>query len=107
MSLINTLTKYLKRFLRPRLQDTDFSTFVPSAPLTRKQLLIEECKKQGVSIYIDDPSEQSAIFRGIASEVEIECRLNAKKTIDLSKRTNNISLLTFIVATITLISSFL
>ena len=43
MSLINTLTKYLKRFLSPRLQDTDFSTFVPAVPLTRKQQLIEEC----------------------------------------------------------------
>jgi hypothetical protein len=107
-----------KRIVRSHKVNTDFSALLPVVPRTRKQLLIEECNKQDVSIYIDDSSEQStgayANLRAVASEAELESRLNAKNAITLSKRANDhskranfISLLSFIVATIALIKSFL
>ena len=111
--------KYIKRILQRRKKaNSDFSVFVSAIPLTRKQLLLEECKNQDVSIYIDDPMEQSAgayaIFRGVASEAELECRLNAKKAMILFKRANVIefatftaSVIPFIVTTIALIKPFL
>lgn len=105
MCLINTLTNYLKRFLGARLQDTDFSTFVPAVPLTRKQQLIEECQKQNVSIYIDDLFERSAIFRSVASEAELERRLNTKKAIALSERANTLSRCANFIALLALIAS--
>lgn len=114
MSLINTPTKYLKRFLSTRLQDTDFSTFVPAVPLTHKQQLIEECQKQDVSIYIDGPFERSTIFRSVASEAELERRLNTRKAIALSERAHTLSgcaniieLLAFIVSAIPFVKRFL
>lgn len=114
MSLINTPTKYLKRFLGTRLQDTDFSTFVPAVPPTRKQQLIEKCQKQNVPISIDDPLERSAIFRSVASEAELERRLNAKEVAALSeranthsKRANVIALLAFIVSAFPFVTPFL
>lgn len=90
---------------------SDFSAFVSAVPLTRKQLLIEECEKQGVSMCIDDPSEQSAgvyaIMRGVASEAELEHRLNAKRAISLSRRTNVIAFFVLIVSAIDLVKPFL
>jgi hypothetical protein len=92
-------------------KDSDFSAFVSAVPLTRKQLLIEECKKHDVSIYIDDPSEQSAgdyaIFRGVVSEDELEFRLNPKRAISLSRRANVIAFFALIVSVIALVKSFL
>jgi tRNA threonylcarbamoyladenosine modification (KEOPS) complex Pcc1 subunit len=114
------LNKFINRIFKAKAakKDSDFSAFLLAVPLTRRQLLIEKCNKQDVSIYIDDPSEQSAgvyaNLRAVASEAELESRLNAKNAItlsiranDLSKRANVISLLAFIVATIALIKTFL
>lgn len=108
--------KYLNRIFKAKaaeygVKGSDFSSFLPAVPLTREQCLIEECKKQGVSIYIDDTSEQSAgayaIFRGVASQVELERRLNAKKQITHSMYANVIEFFLLIVTTITLAKSFL
>ena len=108
--------EYIKRIFKAEAakKDSDFYTFVPATPLTRRQQLIEECKKQDVSTCIDDPTERSAIFQGDASEAEIERRLNAKKAIDLSKhandlskRANGIALFALIVSAIALIKSFI
>jgi len=109
--------KYIKQILqrrgilRRKKANSDFSAFVSAIPLTRKQLLIEECEKQDVSIYIEEPSEQSSgvysIFRGIASEAELERRLNAKKAIAFSKRANVIAFLIFIVSAVDLVKPFL
>ncbi len=97
--------------VRRKKSNSDFSSFVLTTPLTRKQLLIEECVKQDVSINIDDPSEQSSgpysIFSCIASEAELERRLNAKKETILSKRANVIALLALIVSTVALVKPFL
>jgi hypothetical protein len=47
--------------------------------ITPKQELIEKCKKYGVYIYEDDKMEnESSPFRGVASQVELQKRLNAK-----------------------------
>ncbi|MEQ1838241.1 MAG: hypothetical protein ABL858_07905 [Candidatus Nitrotoga sp.] len=98
LNLINTLTKYFKRIRSQKLQDTelqdtDFSSFLPDTP--PKQQLIEECQKLGVSIYIDDPSEQSAgVYanqRAVASEAELERRLNAKKAIMNAEKATKLS----------------
>lgn len=92
-------------------KDFDFSAFVPATPLTRKQLLIEECKKQDVPICVDDPLEQSAgdyaIFRSVASEAELERRLNAQKTFTFSAQANVIALLALIVSALAFAKSFL
>lgn len=110
------LNECIKRIFKAKSvkKDSDFSTFVPVVPLTCKQLLIEECKKQDVSTCIDDPTERSAIFQGDASEAELERRLNAKKAIDLSKhandlskRANGIALFSLVASAIALIKSFL
>lgn len=72
---------------------------------------MEECKKNDVSIYIDNPSEQSsgiyAELRGVVSEAELERRLNAKKAVNQSKRANVISAIAFIVSLVALLKSFL
>lgn len=98
-------------FFRPKSKDTDFSAFMSGIPQTRKQRLIEECKRQDVSIYIDDPTEQSAgiyaELRGVVSEAELERRLNAKKAIALSKRTNVIAYFSLFVSAIALAKPFL
>ena len=107
------LYKFINRIFNAKAakKDSDFSTFVSAVPLTRKQLLIEECKKHDVAIYIDDPSEQSAgvyaIFRGVVSEAELEVRLNPKRSFSLSRRTNVIALFVLLVSAIALFKSFL
>lgn len=91
--------------------DQDFSKYFGETPKTRKQQLLEECKKNDVSIYIDNPSEQSsgiyAELRGVVSEAELERRLNAKKAVNQSKRANVISAIAFIVSLVALLKSFL
>lgn len=87
--------KFIKRLFEAKVasKDFDFSTFVPATPLTGKQRLIEECNKRDVSIYTDDPTElPTSIFRSVASEAELERRLNAEKAIAHSKRANVIAL---------------
>ncbi len=97
--------------LRPISKETDFSSFTSGIQLTRKQRLIEECRKQDVSIHIDDPAEQSvgiyAELRGVVSEAELDRRLNTKKATTLSNRANNIALLAFVVSVIALARFFL
>ncbi|WP_225580787.1 hypothetical protein, partial [Pseudomonas sp. PDM16] len=71
---------------RPKDKATDWDKFLgPASPETRKQRLIQECKKHDVSIYTDDESESSsgvyAELRGVASEAELERRLLTKKSV--------------------------
>jgi hypothetical protein len=117
MNLISTLKKYLKNFFIRKLQDEDFSSFTSNISPTRKQFYLEECKKQNVSIYIDDSAEQStgiyANLRAVASEAELECRLNAKeaiinakKAISHSKLANVIALFALILSVIDLVKDY-
>lgn len=105
--------EYIKRIFKAKAAEdgSDFSSFITGIPLTPKQQRIEECKNLDVSIYIDDPSEQSAgvnaNLRAVASEAEIERRLNAAKATQLSKWAIIISLLAFIESTIAFVKSFI
>lgn len=95
--------KFIKQVLNEKCyfiskpKDTDFSKFLPSSHPSRKQLLIDECERQNISIYVDDSSEQSAgiyaKFRGVASEAELDRRLIAKNTATLGRHTYIISIL--------------
>jgi hypothetical protein len=101
----------LKQLFSRKQGDQDFSKYLGEVPQTRKQRLLEECKKNDVSIYIDNPSEQSsgiyAEFRGVISEAELEQRLNAKKAVDQSNRANFIAAIALIVSVVALVKSFL
>ena len=75
----NMLKKWLSK---NNTKSEDFSNFFGDVKLTKKEYLIEQCKKNNVSIHIDDASETStgvyAELRGVASEAELENRLNSK-----------------------------
>lgn len=102
-NFIKRIFKVRKLFSK-KPESTDFSSFFPCEPLTRKQRLIEECERLDVSIYIDDPLEQSAgiyaIFRHCASEAELDHRLNAKKRTAIYVQKNVIALFGLIVSII-------
>ena len=89
---------------------TDYSAFLSGMPSTHKQQLIDECKKRDVSIYIDNPSEHSrsvyAIFRGVASEAELDHRLNNKNGTIHSKRANIIAILALLVSIVSCVKLF-
>lgn len=106
----NKLTNYLFK-TRSANKEFDFSSFLPDTPQTHKQQLLEECIKRGISIYVDNPLEQSSgaysIFRNPASEAELEYRLSTKKAIALSERANIIALLALIASALPLIRPFL
>lgn len=92
---------------RRKRNDQDWSKFFGDLPpQTRKQRLIEECKRQNVSIHIDDPAESSsgiyAELRGVASEAELERRLVAKLAIKQSSRANWIAGAALLVSLISL-----
>lgn len=101
----------MKRFFTRKQDDQDFSKYFCEVPQTRKKRLLEECKKNDVSIYIDNSSETSssiyAEFRGVVSEAELERRLNAKKAVHQSSRANFIAALALIVSVVALTKSFL
>ena len=82
----------IKQLFTRKQNHTDFSTYLEKSPQTRKQLLLKECDKNNVSIHVDDSSETSsgifADLRSVASEAELERRLNAKTAIIQSKRAN-------------------
>lgn len=91
MSTFERIIRAFINALRRNIVSTDKYNFEQFSPqkLTTKEHLIQECKKLGVSIYIDDHMEQTKgiyarIFRSVASETELEQRLNAKKTIILA-----------------------
>ena len=78
----------------------DFSSYSKGEP-SRKRLLIERCNKLGVGIYVDDSSENSSgvysEFRGVASEAELERRLNARRSVAIAGRASIVSLLALLV----------
>ncbi|PIX04716.1 MAG: hypothetical protein COZ77_05065 [Gallionellales bacterium CG_4_8_14_3_um_filter_54_18] len=101
----------LKRLFARKQNDHDFSKYFGEVPQTRKQRLLEECRKNDVSIYIDNSSEHSSGFyadlRAVVSEAELESRLNAKKAVGQSSRANFIAAIALIVSVVALVKSFL
>lgn len=106
-----TVILLMRRLFRQNSKNEDFSAFLDDAKKSTKQVLIEKCRRNNISIYVDDTSETSsgiyALLRGMASEAELERRLNAKKALGLASRTNTVAILTFMVQFTTLVKSFL
>lgn len=100
----------MKHLFARKQGDEDFSKFLGEQPQTRKQRLLLECEKHGISICRDDPTEQSASvyaeLRATASEVELEQRLNARKAVSQAKCANAIAVIALIVSVVALIKSF-
>lgn len=69
----------LKRLLTQKQSNQDFSKYLGEVPQTRKQRLLEDCKKNDVSIYIDNQSEQSsgnsAELRGVGKLLAVGSRM--------------------------------
>jgi len=102
----------MERLFRPKPKDEDFSAFLGDVQIpAKKQVVLEECKKHNVSPYVDDASETSsgvyAQLRGVASEAELERRLDAKKALGLASRANTIAILAFLVSVAAFVKSFL
>ena len=101
----------LKKWLsKNNTKSEDFSNFFGDVKLTKKEYLIEQCKKNNVSIHIDDASETStgvyAELRGVASEAELENRLNSKTALSKAKLANMIAIFALIVSVLALIMSY-
>ena len=98
-----------KLFHRASKSD-DFTDYLDTPPISRKEDLLRNCQKLDVSIYIDDASETSegvyASMRGVASEAELERRLNAKKTVLQASSANRIAIFALIVAIAAFVRSF-
>ena len=89
----------------------DFSSYVGKAQVrSNKERLLGECKRLGVAPYVDDPSESSsgiyAQLRGVASEAELERRLNAARASKLARYANIIAVLALLVSIVALLKSF-
>ena len=101
----------LKQLFARKQNDQYFSKYLGEVPQTRKQRLLEECRKNDVSICIDNSSEQSSgiysELRAVVSEAELERRLNAKKAVVQSSRANFIAAIAFIVSVVALVKSFI
>ena len=92
-------------------KDEDFSKFLGETAKTRKESLLEKCSKHDVSIYINDAAEPSsgvyAGLRAVASEAELERRLNSKLAVGIAGRANMIALFALFASVIALVRSFL
>lgn len=98
----------MKRLFKNKPDHENFVAFFGDAPIpTKKKALLEQCLRYDVSPYIDDVSEASsgifAQLRGVASEAELERRLNAKKALGVASRANIFALLAFIASVATLV----
>lgn len=91
--------------------ETDFSDYLPDDISTSKQKLLKICNKYKVPIYIDDNTETSSgvysNLRAVASEAELERRLNIKKATIETKRANVMAFIALIVSLTALVKSFL
>ena len=83
-------------------EQEDFSEYFKAAETTRKQQLIAECQRRGVTIYVDDPAESSsgiyAKLRAVASEAELERRLQARRAIASARCANIVAGIALLVA---------
>lgn len=89
----------------------DFSRYLSQSGSSKKQKLIIECKSNHLSIFLDDSSETAesthTMMRPIASEAELERRLNAHKAIYNSKIANAIAILALLFSIATLLKTYL
>ncbi len=92
-------------------KEEDFSSFPGKAQVhPNKERLLRECERLGVTPYVDDSSESSsgvyAQLRGVASEAELERRLNAARASKLARYANIIAVLALLVSIVALVKSF-
>ena len=102
------LTNYLGH---DRVKDGgDFSDYLGDEKLSRKNRLLSECEKLDVSIHIDDAAEASSGvysgLRAVASEAELEKRLNAKKSLRFAWRSQVVSFVALAVSIAAFIKSY-
>lgn len=87
----------------------DFSEYFKAAETTRKQQLIAECQRCGVTIFIDDPAEPSSgiygKLRAVASEAELERRLQTSKAITSARWANIVAGIALLVSIAGLVKS--
>lgn len=73
-----------------RKNPADFSYLASDTLKTKKEVLIAECERRQVPIYVDDPTETSAgpyaAMRAVVSEAEMQTRLYAKDADDRAVR---------------------
>ena len=98
---------------RPKrvVPDQDWSEYIVAAPTPKKRQIIEECKKRGVTIFIDEPTETSdgaySHFRPVASEIVLQNRLFTKAAATRSIFSIVIAFIALFVSIIALVKSFL
>lgn len=72
-----------------------------------KQKLLNECQRLNVCIYVDDVAESSSgvysHLRGVASEAELERRLNSKIAVLQSRKSNRIALIALAISCLSLL----
>lgn len=93
-----------------KVKKQDWSKYFDGVPpQSRKQKLLDECAHHDVSVHIDDALENStgiyAQLRAVASEAELDRRLNAKLAIKQSSRANLIAGGALLVSFIALVVS--
>lgn len=100
----------MRFFPKPTLQDQDWSKYISQAPTSRKRLLIQECQKCGVAIFVDDPAETTegvySQFRAVASEAELQSRLLTKVAATRSMWANVIAAIALLISVVALVKSF-
>ena len=89
----------------------DFSAYLNDAETSKKKELIAECQRRGVTIFIDNPSESSAgiyaKLRAVASEPELERRLQSARAMNSAQRANFIAWLALATALAALLKDIL
>lgn len=87
----------------------DFSKFFPERKPTKKESLLKRCAELDISPYIDDPSESAPIgaldMRAVASETELEKRINEKSALIHSSKANKIALWALLLSIVSTIFS--
>jgi hypothetical protein len=90
--------------------DGDFARYLGATKKTRKELLLEKCGEHDVSIYINDADETPfgvyAQLRAVASEAELELRLNSKLAVRAANRANVLAIFALLASVIALVLSF-
>ena len=83
--------------------------FGVSGPRSNKETLIEECRRLGIPVHVDDVSENTSEvyseLRAVASEQELHSRLSQYKSLKEARHSKIISLLALLISVAALITS--
>lgn len=88
----------------------NFSNFFLKRELTKKENILKRCADLHISPYIDDSSESVPVggldMRSVASEAELEKRINEKCAIINSAKANKIAFLALVISAISMLIAF-